>query len=757
VLKCPCQVVDFDRNVHDGWGQDTSAKEVYKGKSTKCTVCGLSPGCRYLFRVRLENQFGASEWSALSQFTTEAGPVFYFDKANCGPAINISEDRLSASFTSSETWSTVLGTTPFVVGRNSWQIRLDKSQTAYLFVGVATKDANLSSFLGGDENGWGYIGDRALYHRRNKIKAYGDKFVQGDTIGVTLDLDSGTLSFSKNDVDLGVAFDNLAGELYPAVAFYNHGQSVSLTGFNCPGAGVTIEGSPSHATVNDVAEVQKVMRSFVTGQSLPSAFADRCFEEHAKWQDGTTVRCTTRSGFDLQFDTSDAALAPFPFHARQKFATARGAAEIVGVADHKLWFVVEGETGAWFLSRRELVQAWEAKEATGNVMVSPTGMPMPLLEDLADLDSAVVAFGTATDSRENGVVSSSTGGTELVETTEGRRGGGGKKKMKKRGEKADDATAVPMQPASARPPAVEDFAEWPVPVGSMLQLDSHITAAVGFHCHKQSLSPWNLPMDEYLEIVKKNLPKGCEEACRQCARAKKFNLDTALILRYSVLKVFNDKFSKILEFVDLSRVVELSTRRFPSLTPSFLPFSSFSFPPLLFLPSPSFIHFPSFPSFIHFPSFPSFIHFPSFSFLPSFLPSFLWQPVPVQPADVEAHLPSQGRRHHRHCHHRHNHQYHHYHHHHHHHRHRHHHHHRRHHHRRNHPHRRPRHRHHHHNHHHRHNHHRHHNHRLNHHNHQPPSSPPPPQSPTTTATTTIAPRLTMDPTAWSRWCASCAL
>ena len=121
----------------------------------------------------------------------------------------------------------------------SLQIRIDSSQTSYLFIGLATKQADTSSFLGGDEFGWGYIGDRALYHKRAKQKVYGEKFSQGDEIGVTLDMDKGTLSFSRNDEDLGVAFKGLAGELYPAVAFYNQSQRVSLvrTSFDCPKVG----------------------------------------------------------------------------------------------------------------------------------------------------------------------------------------------------------------------------------------------------------------------------------------------------------------------------------------------------------------------------------------------------------------------------------------------------------------------------------------------------------------------------------------
>ncbi|CAN0546003.1 unnamed protein product, partial [Ectocarpus sp. 12 AP-2014] len=154
--------------------------------------------------------------------------AFRFDSVNSGPAILVSSNEMSASFRSNETWSTVLGTTSFSTGSNYWELHLDKSATSYLFIGVATRDADLATFLGGDDHGWGFIGDRALYHKRTKVKAYGERFSQGDTIGINLNMDRGTLSFSKNGQDLGVAFDGLVGSLYPAVAFYNQGQRLSL-------------------------------------------------------------------------------------------------------------------------------------------------------------------------------------------------------------------------------------------------------------------------------------------------------------------------------------------------------------------------------------------------------------------------------------------------------------------------------------------------------------------------------------------------
>lgn len=54
-----------------------------------------------------------------------------------------------------------------------------------------------------------------------KVRSYGDLFREGDAIGVKLNMDLGTLRFSRNGHDLGVAVQGLEGVLYPAISLYN--------------------------------------------------------------------------------------------------------------------------------------------------------------------------------------------------------------------------------------------------------------------------------------------------------------------------------------------------------------------------------------------------------------------------------------------------------------------------------------------------------------------------------------------------------
>jgi hypothetical protein len=70
-----------------------------------------------------------------------------------------------ASYTLNKNWQTIMCTGGFTKGINSWEIRIDKTTTAgNIFVGVAKQGANLNSYLGKDNIGWGWIGCMTLWH-----------------------------------------------------------------------------------------------------------------------------------------------------------------------------------------------------------------------------------------------------------------------------------------------------------------------------------------------------------------------------------------------------------------------------------------------------------------------------------------------------------------------------------------------------------------------------------------------------------------
>lgn len=73
-------------------------------------------------------------------------------------------------------------------------------------VGWCTQDDSLN--LGTSSNGYGF-GGTGKKCNGGKFLDYGTKYSVGDVIGCSLNLVEGSISFSKNGVDLGIAFNNV--------------------------------------------------------------------------------------------------------------------------------------------------------------------------------------------------------------------------------------------------------------------------------------------------------------------------------------------------------------------------------------------------------------------------------------------------------------------------------------------------------------------------------------------------------------------
>jgi hypothetical protein len=84
-------------------------------------------------------------------------------------------------------------------------------------VGIVNESANLSTYVGGDANGWSYFVGGQKY-TNNASASYGASYTTNDVIGIALDLDAGTLVFYKNGVSQGTAFSSLSGTMFPAIS-----------------------------------------------------------------------------------------------------------------------------------------------------------------------------------------------------------------------------------------------------------------------------------------------------------------------------------------------------------------------------------------------------------------------------------------------------------------------------------------------------------------------------------------------------------
>lgn len=338
---------------------DFPFRVVYRGLHASAIINGLVPARTYFFRVGLEEQFlelppicsHLNDSGPVVSFRTLRAPPFTFDSLNKGPAISLNRDGLNASFCANETWATVLGSVPFISSCNSWELEIISSTSIYLFVGVATRQTNLATFLGGDEHSWGYIGDRALYHKRTKMKLYGERFGHGDTIGILLNMEDGVLSFSKNGTDLGVAFEGLVGALYPAVAFYNAGQHVALVenSFKCPGAGDMLAHSNSTFNFDQAAGAFDLMFSMLGQKRMGAGTIRRAHRQCQSWLRSSTRRVRSSCGFDVHVKrvidpSTNLCLG-------QYVRTPRGNASVLGSAFGLIWFDFRTYSGAWFYTR----------------------------------------------------------------------------------------------------------------------------------------------------------------------------------------------------------------------------------------------------------------------------------------------------------------------------------------------------------------------------------------------------------------------
>jgi len=339
-------------------GDDAPFETIYFGACGRIWHNGLTLGVLYGVRYRKFSNGLGGEWSSQIDFRTESGgPPFVFDVYKCGGDIIVSQDGCTASYTGDDNWSTVLGNVPFTTGVNSWEIRISSSSTAYIFVGVATSAVDLNTFLGGCGNGWGFIGEQALYHGREKVKIYGEPFSSGDIVSVTLDFNNGTLSFSKNGKMLGVAFDKLYGELFPAVAFYNAGQEVEIISDSCRSVSqpMGVPCSPAIMNLNDCSLVAEMLYCLINKVGFSSRVLDMIVQHLNMWTSGLVMRKRAVSGSNIYVNKKSALLQQMGYKAGDRIRNQYGIAEIIGVAYNRIWFQTKEREGIWFFSKQQMI------------------------------------------------------------------------------------------------------------------------------------------------------------------------------------------------------------------------------------------------------------------------------------------------------------------------------------------------------------------------------------------------------------------
>lgn len=165
---------------------------------------------------------------------------FNWDPNYCTDAIQLSASNRTA-FLEEDVYlfRSVIADTKFDSGLHYWELVADSRTDNELKIGVTkSRDFDLKTSFSDYSTGWAFYGIGQLRHCDGANgPQYGKNFKRTGCLGVLLDMNKGTLSFSLNGEYLGVAFEDeelKKGPIYPAIALLHITGCTLVTGKPAP-------------------------------------------------------------------------------------------------------------------------------------------------------------------------------------------------------------------------------------------------------------------------------------------------------------------------------------------------------------------------------------------------------------------------------------------------------------------------------------------------------------------------------------------
>ncbi|KAM7442040.1 Ran-binding protein 10 [Porites harrisoni] len=117
---------------------------------------------------------------------------------------------------------------PAACGIYYFEVRIvSKGRDGYMGIGLSAQGVNMNRLPGWEKNSYGYHGDDGhSFCSSGNGKPYGPTFTTGDVIGCGVNLIDNTCFYTKNGVNLGIAFTDLPPNLYPTVGLQTPGEVV---------------------------------------------------------------------------------------------------------------------------------------------------------------------------------------------------------------------------------------------------------------------------------------------------------------------------------------------------------------------------------------------------------------------------------------------------------------------------------------------------------------------------------------------------
>ncbi|XP_069064769.1 E3 ubiquitin-protein ligase TRIM9 isoform X18 [Pleurodeles waltl] len=238
------QVEGYILELDDGNGGQF--REVFVGKETMCTVDGLHFNSTYSARVKGFNKSGVSQYSKILVLQTSEVDIkklmavawFAFDPGSAHSDIIFSNDNLTVTCNSYDD-RVVLGKTGFSKGVHYWELTIDRYDNhpdpAF---GVARIEVVKDVMLGKDDKAWAmYVDNNRSWfmHNNSHTNRTEGGISKGATVGILLDFNRRTLTFSINEEQQGpVAFESMEGLFFPAVSLNRNVQVTLHTGLPIP-------------------------------------------------------------------------------------------------------------------------------------------------------------------------------------------------------------------------------------------------------------------------------------------------------------------------------------------------------------------------------------------------------------------------------------------------------------------------------------------------------------------------------------------
>ena len=223
-----------------------------------------------------------------SSSLSSASAVMALDPDNSHNDLSLDEEEISVSGGSKSdyNWKTAIVAHPAPSnGPVSWTVTIDRSSGGNMMIGVCMKNHSHTIYIGGNSSaykGWSYYGCTPgyKYHNGNATE-YGRAFNTGDVIGVLLDQSEGTLAFTHNGEELGVAYSDLPNDepLYPAVSLCQNSDAVKISPFSTNGtvraSGIDNKHPLFYQRSNRVAPIALATPLSTVAEGLLAGRADR--------------------------------------------------------------------------------------------------------------------------------------------------------------------------------------------------------------------------------------------------------------------------------------------------------------------------------------------------------------------------------------------------------------------------------------------------------------------------------------------------